>query len=251
MQDLIKTATAFLLNEDAPKQVVEAEENNSDLFVWTKKGKHNYANFLKANANRVGKPMLDGGIKANAKEEYTKRNGKPVEGMIYCGEGCVIYKNKRDGDLVFAKIPEGLVNTDDGSGQGWSGYKHYNDSGSNTDARVTTENALQFKEFAKAMVVAAKNISKADLVEDAAPALTEAKMNNTQNVVKKITDIFDFLDELVMMKNSRLEKAMGPETKQYATELKELKGHLIAAEKIFLFDIAQPLDLATIFDIPD
>jgi hypothetical protein len=241
MNDLIKTATAFLLNEDAPKKqtIVEAETPNPDLFVWTKQNKKdNYKHFLQANANRVGKPMLDGGLRADDKEAE-KHNGQPVEGVIYCGEGCVLYKD-RSGSLTFGKLPTGLINTNDGSMQ-WSKYRSYNDHSSNGDARIVTNNALQFKEFAKAFVVAAKNVSKAGLAEDAAPALTEAKMNSMQSVVGKITDLFDILDELVVVRNSRLEKAMGPETKQYATELKKLKDHMIAAEKVF-YAIAQDTD---------
>ena len=71
--------------------------------------------------------------------------------------------------------------------------------------------------------------------------LDEAKMNSVQSVVGKITDLFDILAELVVVRNSTLERVMGPETKQYATELKELKDHLIAAEKVF-YAIAQDTD---------
>lgn len=160
MNDLIKTATAFLLNEDAPKKqtIVEAETPNPDLFVWTKQNKKdNYKHFLQANANRVGKPMLDGGLRADD-PDAEKHNGQPVEGVIYCGEGCVLYKD-RSGSLTFGKLPTGLINTNDGSMQ-WSKYRSYNDHSSNGDARIVTNNALQFKEFAKAVAVAAKNISK-------------------------------------------------------------------------------------------
>ena len=184
MNDLIKTATAFLLNEDAPKKqtIVEAETPNPDLFVWTKQNKKdNYKHFLQANANRVGKPMLDGGLRADDKEAE-KHNGQPVEGVIYCGEGCVLYKD-RSGSLTFGKLPTGLINTNDGSMQ-WSKYRSYNDHSSNGDARIVTNNALQFKEFAKAFVVAAKNVSKAGLTEDVAPALTEAKMKVAKDIKK-------------------------------------------------------------------
>ena len=155
MNDLIKTATAFLLNEDAPKKQKIAEAPNYDIFAWTKKGPRNYEAFLAANEDRIGKPMLDGGLKADD-PDAEKHNGQPVEGVIYCGEGCVLYKD-RSGSLTFGKLPTGLINTNDGSVQ-WSKYRSYKDHSNNGDARIVTNNAFQFKEFAKAIAVAAKNI---------------------------------------------------------------------------------------------
>lgn len=135
-------------------QMSEASgQSDQDITVWTKKGKHNYDAFLAANEDRIGKPMIDGGIKASADKEG--RNGKPVEGVIYCGSGCVLYKER--GTITFGKISSGLLNTDDGSGVGWSGYRHYNDSGSDSDARVDVKDASQLKAFAKALAVAAAN----------------------------------------------------------------------------------------------
>ena len=140
---------------ETPSQLNEASgQSDPDITVWTKKGKHNYDNFLAANEDRVGKPMIDGGIKAGSKD--SERNGQPVEGVIYCGSGCVLYKER--GTITFGKVSSGFLNTDDGSGVGWSGYKYYNDSGADSDARVDVKDASQLKAFAKALTVAAAKV---------------------------------------------------------------------------------------------
>jgi len=153
MNDLIKTATEFLLNEDTPKKQKIAEAPDYDIFAWTKKGPRNYEAFLAANEDRIGKPMLDGGIKAG--KPGSENNGQPVEGVIYCGAGCVLYKDR--GTITFGKVSSGLLNTSDGSAP-WSQWRRYNDSIDNGDARVNVKDAYQLKEFAKALAVAAKNI---------------------------------------------------------------------------------------------
>jgi hypothetical protein len=122
-------------------------QSDPDITVWTKKGKHNYDNFLAANEDRIGKPMIDGGIKASA--EKAGRNGKPVEGVIYCGSGCVTFD--RRGEKAFKRISADLINDDDGSGIGWSGYKSYT-----SNVSIYAKDAAQFNAFAKAINVAAK-----------------------------------------------------------------------------------------------
>jgi len=122
-------------------------ESDPDITVWTKKGKHNYDSFLAANEDRVGKPMIDGGLKANYKDA-DKVNGQPVDGMIYCGAGCVTFKN--DGKKVFNKLPSDYINTNDGT-LPWSKYRSYDSEG----VYISTGEA-QFNAIAKALEVAAK-----------------------------------------------------------------------------------------------
>jgi hypothetical protein len=121
--------------------------SDPDITVWTKKGKHNYDNFLAANEDRIGKPMIDGGIKASA--DKNGRNGKPVEGVIYCGSGCITFD--RRGEKAFKRISADLINDDDGSGIGWSGYKSYT-----SNVSIYAKDAAQFNAFAKAVQVATK-----------------------------------------------------------------------------------------------
>ena len=133
---------------ETPSQLNEASgQSDPDITVWTKKGDHNYDSFLAANEDRVGKPMIDGGIKASA--DKNNRNGQPVEGVIYCGSGCVTFEDR--GKKVFKQISFGLITTDDGSGVGWSGYKGYS-----SDASIYAKDAAQFNAFVKAANVAAK-----------------------------------------------------------------------------------------------
>ena len=151
--DLIKTVTEFLLKEDAPKQqIAEASgQSDPDITVWTKKGPHNYDSFLAANENRIGMPMIDGGLKANHKNAKTV-NGQPVKepkDMIYCGSGCVVYK---DGAKIrFIKLPSDLINTGDGS-MPWSKYSSFSSEG----VLIKADNKDQFKAIAKALQVATK-----------------------------------------------------------------------------------------------
>lgn len=147
---LIKTVTEFLLKEDAPKQrVVEASgQSDPDITVWTKKGPHNYDSFLAANEDRIALPMIDGGLKANNKNAEAV-NGKPVDDMIYCGAGCIVYK---DGAKIrFIKLPSGLINTGDGSIP-WSKYSSFSSEG----VLIKADDKDQFKAIAKAVQVAAK-----------------------------------------------------------------------------------------------
>jgi hypothetical protein len=148
--DLIKTVTAFLLKEDAPKQRVEEASGQSDpsITVWTKKGKHNYDSFLAANEDRIGKPMINGGLKANNKDAEAV-NSKPVEDMIYCGAGCVVYK---DGAKIrFIKLPSDLINTGDGS-MPWSKYSSFSSEG----VLIKADDKEKFIAIAKAVQVAVK-----------------------------------------------------------------------------------------------
>ncbi len=148
--DLIKTVTEFLLKEDAPKQqIVEASgQSDPDITVWTKKGKHNYDSFLAANEDRIGKPMINGGLKAT-RANADVVNGKPVEDMIYCGAGCVVYK---DGSKIrFIKLPSDLINTGDGS-MPWSKYSSFSSEG----VLIKADDKDQFKAIAKAIQIAVK-----------------------------------------------------------------------------------------------
>ena len=132
-------------------QMSEASgQSDPDITVWTKRGPHNYDAFLAANEDRIGKPMIDGGVKASSPDSDS--NGQPVEGVIYCGAGCVLYKER--GTITFGKIPKGFLDTSDGSAN-WSQWRHYNDSGEDTDARVNVKDASQLKAFAKALAIAA------------------------------------------------------------------------------------------------
>jgi hypothetical protein len=145
-QDSIFQAAYNVLTEG--KYIQEASgQSDPDITVWTKKGPHNYDNFLAANEDRIGKPMIDSGIKASADKD--NRNGQPVEGVIYCGSGCVTFD--RRGEKAFKQISAGLINSDDGSGVGWSGWKS-----STSDVSIYAKDAVQFNAFVKAANVAAK-----------------------------------------------------------------------------------------------
>lgn len=152
-QDQVFLAEAYeqVNAPEVENQLNEASgQSDPDITVWTKKGKHNYDAFLAANEDRIGKPMIDGGVKAGL--EGSERNGQPVEGVIYCGAGCVLYKER--GTITFGKVSSGFLNTSDGSAS-WSQWKYYGDSGSGSDARVNVKDASQLKAFAKALAVAA------------------------------------------------------------------------------------------------
>jgi hypothetical protein len=73
-------------------------------------------------------------------------------------------------------------------------------------------------------------------------ALNEFENSSIERTVRKITDLFDSLDEYVMKKNSRLERVLGSDASEYQNEIKQLKDYLVKAEQLFLFDIAQALD---------
>jgi hypothetical protein len=130
-------------------QKVEANGgSDSDNTVWTKKGPHNYDDFLAANANRIGKPMIDGGLKATDKKAASI-NGQPNDDVIYCGSGCVTYIK---GDTkVFIKLPSGLINTNDGT-MPWSKYRSYDSEG----VIVKGKTSAEFKAYVAALAVAAK-----------------------------------------------------------------------------------------------
>lgn len=72
--------------------------------------------------------------------------------------------------------------------------------------------------------------------------INEYANSSVENTIRKIMDIFDLLDEYVMKKNSRLERILGSDAAEFQNEIKQLKDHLLAAEQLFLFDIAQALD---------
>jgi hypothetical protein len=122
-------------------------QSDPNITVWTKKGPHNYDSFLAANEDRIGEPMIDGGLKANNKDAEAV-NGQPVNDMIYCGSGCVVYK---DGAKRFVKLPSGLINTGDGSTP-WSKYSSFSSEG----VLIKADDNNKFKDIAKAVQVAAK-----------------------------------------------------------------------------------------------
>jgi hypothetical protein len=117
------------------------------ITVWTKKGPHNYDSFLAANEDRIGEPMIDGGLKANNKNAEAV-NGQPVNDMIYCGAGCIVYND--NGKKRFIKLPSELINTGDGSIP-WSKYSSFSSEG----VLIKADNN-KFKDIAKAVQVATK-----------------------------------------------------------------------------------------------
>ncbi len=125
-------------------QLNEAEENE---FSHSKNKKENYAKFLDANKNRVGKPMIDGGLKADD-SDADKVNGKPIiDGVIYLGNGYVTFDT--GGKKVFSYIDPGFLNTSDGTVP-WSTWKNYRGN-----KRISAP-ASEFKVIAKAIALAAK-----------------------------------------------------------------------------------------------
>lgn len=124
-------------------QINEAEENE---FSHSKNKKENYAKFLAANENRVGKAMIDGGLKADD-SDADKVNGQPVKDTIYVGDGCVTFNAA--GKKVFTHIDPGFLNTSDGTVP-WSTWKGYRGA-----ARISVP-AGEFKDIAKAVALAAK-----------------------------------------------------------------------------------------------
>jgi len=123
-------------------------QSDPDITVWTKKGPHNYDSFLAANEDRIGKPMIDGGLKANNKNAEAV-NGQPVNDMIYCGSGCVVYND--NGKKRFIKLPSELINTGDGS-MPWSKYSSFSSEG----VIVKGKTSAEFRAYTAALTVAAK-----------------------------------------------------------------------------------------------
>jgi hypothetical protein len=129
-------------------QMIEASGGSDpDITVWTKKGKHNFDSFLAANEDRIGKPMIDGGLAANYKDA-DQVNGQPVEGVIYCGAGCVTFKD--GAKKVFIKLPSKYLNDADGT-LPWSKWRSYDSEGV-----FVSIGEAQFNAVAKALTVAAK-----------------------------------------------------------------------------------------------
>jgi len=120
----------------------EAEE---DAFSFPKNKKENYAKFLAANAKRVGKPMIDGGLKTERVGNAV--NGQIVEDVIYCGDGCITFNEK--GKKTFIQMKADMLNTSDGS-MPWSKFKSYSGN-----AYISTSED-EFKAIAKALSVAVK-----------------------------------------------------------------------------------------------
>jgi hypothetical protein len=117
-----------------------------DKFSFPKNKKENYSRFLAANKNRVGKSMIDGGLKtkmANA----GKVNGKPVDEVIYVGDGCVTFTDQ--GNKIFMQMSPSMLNTCDGT-VSWSRYKDFSGN-----AYISVA-ANEFENIAKALSIAAK-----------------------------------------------------------------------------------------------
>jgi len=121
----------------------EVEENE---FSHSKNKKENYAKFLAANAKRVGKPMIDGGLKSND-SDADKVNGKPANGIIYLGDGFVTYND--DGDKVVTDISSAHINLSQGIVP-WSTWKDHRET-----SRISVP-AGKFKEIAKIIALASK-----------------------------------------------------------------------------------------------
>ena len=121
-------------------------QSDPDITVWTKKGYNNYYSFLASNEDRVGKPMIDGGLKVD-RPNADKVNGQPVKDVIYAGNGCITFTER--GNRVFIQMNAPLLNTSDGT-LSWSQFKSF--SG---DAYISAS-ASEFKNIAKALAVAAK-----------------------------------------------------------------------------------------------
>jgi hypothetical protein len=134
--------------DDEESNINEASgQSDPDITVWTKKGAHNFDSFLAANEDRIGKPMIDGGLKANYKDA-DQVNGQPVEGVIYCGAGCVTFKD--GAKKVFIKLPSKYLNDADGT-LPWSKWRSYDSEGV-----FVSIGEAQFNAVAKALTVAAK-----------------------------------------------------------------------------------------------
>lgn len=131
--------------EDALNEADEADEAEEDEFSFPKDKKQNYAKFLAANAKRVGKPMIDGGLKTERVGNAV--NGEIVDDVTYCGDGCITFESK--GKKTFIQMNADLLNTSDGS-MSWSQFK-----GFSGDAYISAS-ASKFKEIAKAVALAAK-----------------------------------------------------------------------------------------------
>jgi hypothetical protein len=133
---------------DDEKAIQEARGGSDpDITAWTKKGKHNFDSFLAANEDRIGKPMIDGGLAATDKNAASI-NGQPNKDIIYCGSGCVAYM--RGDTKVFIKLAPNLINSGDGSA--WSSNKNYDSEG----VIVKGKTSAEFRAYAAALAVAAK-----------------------------------------------------------------------------------------------
>ena len=132
-----------IFNAAARVLLNEAED---DKFSHSKKKKENYAKFLEANKNRVGGPMIDGGLKSDH-PNAGKVNGQPADDIIYVGDGCLTFKSR--GNKIFMQINPDNLNTSDGTVP-WSTWKDYSGN-----ARISVP-ASEFKDIAKAVALAAK-----------------------------------------------------------------------------------------------
>jgi len=131
---------------DASKASLNEAEVEENEFSHSKNKKENYPKFLAANKGRVGKPMIDGGLKTTD-DDADKVNGKPVDDTIYLGDGCVTFDER--GEKVFMQMNPGFFDTSDGTVP-WSTWKKFRGN-----ARISAPTS-EFKDIAKAVALAAK-----------------------------------------------------------------------------------------------
>ncbi len=142
---MLAEQTYASLEEATSESTLQLAEAEEDEFSFPKDKKQNYAKFLAANAKRVGKPMVDGGLKTERVGRAV--NGEIVDDVTYCGDGCITFDEK--GKKTFIQMNDALLNTSDGS-MSWSQFKSF--SG---DAYISAP-ASEFKDIAKALAFAAK-----------------------------------------------------------------------------------------------
>jgi hypothetical protein len=131
---IFNAARSVLLNEEEDKFSHSANKNE------------NYARFLDANAKRVGKPMIDGGLRSD-QPNADKINGQPVNDIIYVGNGCITFMSK--GNKIFMQINPSYLAGNDGTVP-WSKGKHYSGNA------YISGSASEFKDLAKAVTLAAR-----------------------------------------------------------------------------------------------
>ena len=128
------------------EEVSQINEAEDDQFSYSKNKKENYVKFLAANKNRVGGPMLDGGLKSDH-PNAGKVNGQPADDVIYVGDGCLTFKS--NGKKVFMQMSPANLNSSDGTVP-WSAWKDFSGN-----AYISVP-AGEFKDIAKAVAAAAK-----------------------------------------------------------------------------------------------
>lgn len=155
------------------------------------------------------------------------------------GQGSVIKVSKKGGKILF----------DGGMSTGKEYFKNAKDAiaslAAGMDESITE--ALKTSKYPlvrKTLLEAASDI----LLNRTESTINEYANSSIEKTMRKIQDIFDLLDEYVMKKNSRLERVLGSGASEYQNEIKKLKEYLIKAEGVFIYDIAQALDMEDILE---